>query len=143
MVIIDARLRRLHHYWLSKRGDRRAPNRRDILPEEIPDILPWVFLIELVGERLRYRLVGDGIRQIYGAKLIGAYLDEIDLDDVTAAYIGEYAVAARDITPVARRWSFRKHDGRYLDYERLILPLSPDDRTVDMFLCGAAGFGYG
>ncbi len=143
LVITDARLRRLHEYWLSKKGDRRAPSRKDIAPEEIPDILPYVFIMEVVGDRLRYRLVGDGFRQIYGAKLIGAFLDEVDLDHVTAAYIGEYTLAAKDITPVARRWTFRKNDGRYLDYERLILPLSPDDKTVDMFLCGAAGFGYG
>ena len=143
LVITDARLRRRHDYWLSKRGERRAPSREDIAPEDIPDILPWVFLMETVGERLRYRLVGDGFRQIYGAKLIGAFVDEVDLDHITAAYIGEYAIVARDITPVVRQWKFRKNSGRYLDYERLILPLSRDDKTVDMFLCGAAGFGYG
>ena len=143
LVITDARLRRRHDYGLSKRGERRAPSRKDIAPEDIPDILPWVFLMETVGERLRYRLVGDGFRQIYGAKLIGAFVDEVDLDHITAAYIGEYAIVARDITPVVRQWKFRKNSGRYLDYERLILPLSPDDKTVDMFLCGAAGFGCG
>jgi len=39
-AIADARLERLYAYWLSKKGKRKAPRRADILPEEIPDILP-------------------------------------------------------------------------------------------------------
>ena len=143
IAIADARLRRLYDYWLDKKGDRVVPLRADIAPYEIPDVLPWVFLMELVGERLRYRLVGDAFREIYGARLIGMFLDEIDLDHITAAYIGEYDVAVRGPTPVARQWKFVKHDGRHLEYERLILPLSTDGAAVDQFLCGAVGFGYG
>jgi hypothetical protein len=141
--ISDARLRRIHEYWLAKKGDRPAPSRADIAPEEIVDVLPWAFLMEYVGERLRYRLVGEAFREIYGAKLAGMYIDEVDLDHITAAYIGEYAKSAEAFAPVVREWQFTKNDGRYLDYERLILPLSADGRTVNMFLCGAVGFGYG
>jgi hypothetical protein len=86
IAIEDPRLKRLYGYWLSKKGDRKAPRRADILPEEITDILPWVFLMERVGHRLRYRLVGEEFRTIYGGKLIGTFMDEIDLDHVTAAY---------------------------------------------------------
>lgn len=143
LEIHDARLRRLYDYWQAKKGGRRAPSRADIAPEDIVDVLPWVFLMERVGERLRYRLVGDEFRQIYGARLMGMFMDEIDLDHITATYIGEYAQVAESLTPVARKWQFTKNSGRYLDYERLILPLSPDGRTVNMFLCGAVGFGYG
>jgi hypothetical protein len=143
LEISDDRLRRLFAYWTGKKGDRRVPSRADIAPEEITDILPWVLLMERVGERIRYRLVGDEFRQIYGDKLIGMYLDEIDLDHITAAYIEEYARAARDLVPVVRQWTFTKNSGRHLDYERLILPLSPDDKTVNMYLTGAVGFGFG
>jgi hypothetical protein len=142
IVIDDARLKRLYDYWLSKKRDRKAPRRADILPEEIADILPWVFLMERVGHRLRYRLVGDEFRQIYGAKLIGMFMDEVDLDHVTAAYIGEYTRAEQE-GPVVRKWKFTKNDGRHVEYERIILPLSSDGTTVDMFLGGAVGFGYG
>jgi len=46
-------------------------------------------------------------------------------------------------SPVARKWTFTKRSGRHLDYERLILPLAPDDHTVNMSLTGAEGFGFG
>jgi hypothetical protein len=142
IAIEDARLKRLYEYWLSKKGDRKAPRRADILPEEITDILPWVFLIERVGHRLRYRLVGDEFRTIYGTKLTGMFMDEVDLDHVTTAYIGEYGRAEQE-GPVVRKWKFTKLDGRHLEYERLILPLSSDGTIIDMFLGGADGVGYG
>jgi hypothetical protein len=143
LEISDDRLRRLYAYWTGKKGGRRAPSRADIAPEEISDILPWVLLMERVENRIRYRLVGDEFRQIYGDKLIGMYLDEIDLDHISAAYAEEYERAARDFVPIDRKWTFTKLSGRHLDYERLILPLSPDDKTVNMYLAGAVGFGFG
>jgi hypothetical protein len=143
IAISDPRLHRLYDYWLSKKGDRIAPSRADIEPGEIVDLLPWVFLMEKVGTRLRYRLVGEAFREVYGARLMGRYIDEVDLDHITAAYIGEYEQAEREPAPIVRKWNFIKHDGRHLDYERLILPLSPDNLTITMFLGGAVGFGYG
>jgi hypothetical protein len=143
LEITDDRLRRLYAYWTDKKHGRRVPSRADIAPEEIADILPWVLLMERIGARIRYRLVGDEFRRIYGDRLMGMYLDEIDLDHITAAYIEEYERAARDFAPVVRKWTFTKFSGRHLEYERLILPLSPDDRTVNMYLTGAVGFGFG
>ncbi len=142
IAIEDARLSRLYEYWLAKKGDRMAPRRADIAPEEIPDLLPWVFIMERVGTRLRYRLVGEAFREIYGAKLAGMFIDEVDLDHITAAYIGQYQRAETE-GPTVKKWSFTKNDGRHLEYERLIMPLSSDGKTVDMFLGGAVGFGYG
>jgi hypothetical protein len=142
IVIEDARLRRLYDYWLSKKGDRMAPPRADIFPEDIRDLLPWVFIMERVGDRLRYRLVGESVREMYGGKLIGMFIDEVDLDHVTAAYIGEYQRAGIE-GPTVKKWKFTKNDGRHLEYERLIMPLSSDGKTVDMFFCGAVGVGYG
>lgn len=141
--ITDDRLRRLYAYWNGKRGDRRVPSRADIAPEEITDILPWVLVMERVGDRIRYRLVGDEFRQVYGDKLIGMYLDEIDLDHISAAYVEEYVRAAHDFTPIARKWTFTKLSGRHLEYERVILPLSADDKVVNMYLTGCVGFGFG
>jgi hypothetical protein len=143
IVISDTRLIRLYEYWLKKKADRVAPSRADIFPEDIPDLLPWVFIVERIEARLRYRLAGTALTEIYGGTLTGRYIDEIDLDHVTAQYIGEYAKSAETMSPVASRWQFTKNDGRFLAYERVILPLSQGGRTADMFLCGAVGFGYG
>jgi hypothetical protein len=143
-AISDPRLRALYTYWRQKKGERIAPCRTDIAPEEIAELLPWVFLIEMQGERLRFRLVGTSVAAEYGDKLTGMHIDEVDLDPDTKAQIArEYQKAAREIVAIASHWNYTKKDGRELDYERLILPLSADGKIVNMFLCGAVGHGVG
>ena len=142
-IIADPMLRRLYDYWLQKKGARIAPRRADIVPAEIPDLLAWVYLIEPVDGRLRIRLAGTSISEEFGAKLTGRYLDEIGLANAEAPVHDEYQRAAREVAPVCGKWHFTKKDGRELDYERVILPLSSDGESVDMFLCGAIGRGIG
>src|SRR4051794_7337366 len=89
-VIDHEGLRRLHHYWLSKKGDRKAPSRADIRPEEIVPLLPSVYLVDVEGTRFRLRLVGTEVALEYGAEITGKYLDEIDLDAVRSAILSEY-----------------------------------------------------
>jgi hypothetical protein len=143
LAIADPLLRRLYDYWLQKKGARVAPPRADIAPDEIPDLLPWVYLVEIVGERLRLRLVGTSIAAEFGGEITGKYLDEIGLAEAQAPALREYRQSAREIVPVASKWNYAKEDGRALDYERIILPLSSDGKTVNMFLCGAVGHGVG
>ncbi len=141
--IADPLLRQLYDYWRAKKGARIAPRRADIAPAEIPDLLAWVYLVELVEGRLRIRLAGTSIAEEFGAKLTGKYLDEIGLADAQTPVTEEYQKAAREIAPVFGKWHYATKDGRELDYERVILPLSSDGKNVDMFLCGAVGRGVG
>jgi hypothetical protein len=143
LSIADPLLRRLYEYWLEKKGDRVAPSRGDISPADIVEILPLIYLIEIVGERLRVRLAGTSIAAEMGGNITGKYLDELGLAEAQAAVIAEYQKSARAIVPVASTWKYAKVDGRELDYERVILPLSADGKTVNMFLCGAVGHGTG
>jgi hypothetical protein len=144
-VIEDPHLQQLFDYWQSKQRGRFAPSRPDIEPEHLTFILPFLYLIDVVGvpPRFRFRLAGTGIVKEYGAEITGKFADEIDLDDRQAAIIAEYERVVRDGEPVCSRWNFIKHDGRHLTYEHLILPLSSDGRTVTMLLAGAMIKGVG
>lgn len=137
--IQHAALRLLHAYWISKKGERLAPARADIDPAEMKAFLPHVFLLDVVGTppRFRFRLVGTEVTSRYGEELTGRFLDEVDLDDVGVDILGEYQRAIREAGPVLGRWAYEKRSGQYLNYERLILPLSSDGRSIDMLLCGA------
>ena len=141
----DPVLRQLFDYWAKKKGGRIAPARGEIDPGEIRALLPNVFLVERVGEppRYRYRLVGTTVVKEFGEEITGRYLDEVDFDFVTSRVVSEYDRAAKERRPIASKWSYTKQSGRQLTYERLILPLSSNGRTVDMFLCGATGTGSG
>ncbi|HVJ43186.1 MAG TPA: PAS domain-containing protein [Dongiaceae bacterium] len=133
----------LYRYWRSKCGDRRAPSRADILPEEIRSILPHILLLDIVGDvpRLKYRLAGTEFAHIYGAEVTGKFLDEIDFDGMRDLIIADYFKVVKECQPSWTRWSFAKDDGRWLEYERVTLPLSQDGEQVDMLLAGVGGGG--
>lgn len=139
----DRKFSILLNYWLRKRQSRIAPARADILPEEITSILPNILLIDVVGEtrRLRYRLVGTEFVEVYGAEVTGLFVDEVDFDGLRQFIIADYQKVARDHVPSWTSWSFAKGDGRWLEYERLVLPLSSDGVTVDMLLVAIVGGG--
>jgi hypothetical protein len=136
-------LRELYRYWRLKRGDRQAPCRADIHPEEIRPILPHILLLDIVGDvpRLKYRLAGSEFAHIYGAEVTGKFLDEIDFDGMRDLIIADYFKVVKECRPSWTRWSFAKDDGRWLEYERLTLPLSQDGQTVNMLLAGVGGGG--
>lgn len=137
-------LKQLYAYWQAKKGPRVAPARKDIDPAEMKPFLRHVFLLDVLGvaPRFKFRLAGTEIVSRFGEELTGRFLDEVDLDDVGPQIVHEYERAVREARPVYSRWNYTKHSGRYLNYERLILPLSSDGRAIDMLLCGAHVDGW-
>lgn len=135
---VHEQLRDLLAYWLAKKGARLAPRRADIDPAEIRPLLPFVGLVDVQRNplRFRYRLTGTAITAGYGRDLTGCYLDEVDLNRHEREIIAEYARVAERGEPVCARWDYTRNDGRHLRYERLALPLSSDGATVDMLFGG-------
>jgi hypothetical protein len=119
-------LKKLHGYWLAKKQHRLAPARTDIDPAELRHMLPYLFMVDVENRPLRYRfrLVGTAIVSSFGLDITGRYLDEV----------GFRVVATGE--PSCHQVHFTRGNGRFLAYERLILPLSSDGRSVDMLLGG-------
>jgi hypothetical protein len=131
-------LRELLGYWLRKKGTRRAPARAHIDPAEIVHLLPFVGLVDVTRDplRFRFRLVGTAVVAGYGQDITGRFLDEIDLNLHERDIIAEYVQVAESWQPVCARWAYVRSDGRHVAYERLALPLSSDGKTVDMLFGG-------
>jgi len=119
---------RLLAYWRSKLNGRRAPRREDVLPEELGDLLPWIILVEVVGypPRFRVRLAGTGVVREYGSEMTGQFLDDIDMGAVRDRSLEDHRRAVRECRPVVGSFDFKKQDGRWVTYERITLPLSPE-----------------
>jgi hypothetical protein len=75
-------------YWQSKRSGGSLPRRKDIVPAEIPQLLPHLMIIEPVngGGDWKYRLVGTAVAQRYGFDWTGKKMTEL-LDAATAPAI--------------------------------------------------------
>ena len=132
-------LRALEAYWRSKMHGQDLPARRDIDPWEMRSFLPQVFLITVTRNPMRFwfRLVGTGVAEGYGEDMSGKYLDEIDLDELHENILEDYERAVISAQPVYSQCDYFRKDHKHLCYERLLLPLSSDGKTVDMLLGGA------
>ena len=138
-VVGDKRMLALYHYWDSKRAGRLMPARGDIDPTEIPTLLPFILLIDVIndGADFRYRLVGTDIVRWVGNDLTGRTFTEVLPAGNYASYI---AGLVRDA--IGQRRPLYSEGGFVVDgrvdrqVRRLVLPLSADGTTVNMVLCG-------
>ena len=136
-------LKDAYAYWLSKRGSRIGPPRSAIRLEDLARLLPNIALADVVGDppRFRFLVFGRNLTVAYGENITGAFLDEIDLGStpLTSGAVNFWTRIVRERRPqVARIRYIKQQDGRYLDYERIGLPLSEDGKAVTMILLAYA-----
>jgi hypothetical protein len=134
-------LKDLYCYWLSKKGDRIAPSRSAIEPAEILRLLPKIALIDVIGDlpRFRFRLFGTKLVSAYGQDITGKFTDEIDRGAIEPQLTKDLECLVRQCRPTMTLIKMTKRDdGRFLQFERLGLPLSADGKRVNMLLFGFA-----
>jgi hypothetical protein len=128
-------------YWRAKRSGRTMPSRRDIDPSEIPKLLPHLQLIDVVHDRFRYRLIGTALVDAYGRNYTGQFVDEL-FDKSRSEFISKiYSSVVETRRPGFLRSGYVTTKGVKLVANRLYLPLSEDDRELNMIL-GAATFEF-
>ncbi len=133
----EARLRALQLYWDSKRGERAMPARADLDPVEIPELLPYVVLVDTAEtlEDFRYRLVGTEVCAGFERDPTGVrFADLARTENFDEVYDG-YWRTIRERTPQHFHGPLGSADGP-IQFSRLTLPLSRDGNHVDMILGG-------
>jgi hypothetical protein len=134
----DWRIRRLYEYW---RGLRPAagglPGRQHIDPAAIRELLPWVWMVDVERNllRFRYRLVGTEQVAAMQGDMTGRYLDEAHSRFLTGLTYPDYVAAAERAEVRFHRGPPVFHINKdYVLIERLLLPLAADGREVDKLL---------
>ena len=139
----DPILGRALAYWSAKCGARSMPSRRDLDPVlEVPALLPNLQLVDIVGSRFRFRLIGSELVYAFGRDYTGLFVDEL-FEDQRAKDIGSVYSGVRDAgqSIFMRSHYFSTRDAD-LVANRLYLPLSDNDRDVNMIF-GAITFDFG
>ena len=124
-------------YWERKSGPSVMPARRDIDATEIPpSLLPYLQITERIEGtgRIRYRLVGTGIVEAYGADLTGKYMDEIYTGPRLRYVEANYRAACDNKSPVLVVNRYHSSRPVSLVCHRLVMPLAEDGATVRQFL---------
>jgi len=128
-------LRRFFQYYLEKRGNRAFPARADIDPVDFPYALGDITLVNVHYDPLNFSFRLDGSRHVerFGFDLTGRSLDEFPFPEMRQAIFESYKDVIDHREP--RRY-FRDLEsaGRWFRYETLLLPLSRDEKTIDIIV---------
>lgn len=129
-------------YWHDKCPDSASdsgfPTRADIAPEEIPRLLPYVFMVDVLevedGELdFRFRLVGTAIVDIEGEHT-GRNLSDMFSDRAAFRVLWrQYRDAAAGkiwVRYETLRWQGREH----VNYEVILAPLQDETGRVTMLI---------
>lgn len=136
----DDRHRRAFEYWRSKALEGRLPGRPDIDPLDMPELLPWLTLVDATREgaggrlRFRCRLIGTEVVARFGRDITGLYAEEAYPEDYLAQVLETYGAIVENRRPHLSRHQIPIEGREHAEYDRLILPLAQDGDTVDMFL---------
>jgi hypothetical protein len=140
----DERLHGLVAYWLDRCRGRTMPARRDIDPVDIPWVLPFIWLNDVVsgatpadGLRFRCRLAGEAINAVHRRSVRGLTLEDYVPAEDLPVVIEQYSAVAR--TPLVLHALGRVYHRtrQYILGERIVLPLSADGGSEAAVLLGA------
>ncbi|MCE2510694.1 MAG: PAS domain-containing protein [Alphaproteobacteria bacterium] len=130
---------RLLDYWRGITGDRNYPSLNDVRSDDIADMWPFCFVLDVSENAddplLRY--VGEEIIECYGAPCVNLRVSEIRKDsllDVATSYISEIQ---RKGVPISYGNSFKSDNGEGVLCRSILLPLSDNNETISLILGGA------
>lgn len=130
-------IRDMFDYWVSISPTDALPARKHMDPLDIPKLLPFIFLLDVHHDPLRYkiRLVGTGIIRKTGREGTGEWFDTL-FDDFEASKAKvNLDKCMQTACPVFRRSEFQLDpDNKKVIAERLHLPFADDGKTPNMIL---------
>jgi len=130
----------IYQGWRELAGGRFAPRRREVDPARFKAHLDSVFLVEVVGESVDFRLglAGDRVMRFLGSEFkVGKLLSEIATSPFQERSVLLFRRCVGTRAPVALGPVRTLHDDRdFLDIETIILPLSDDGVSVTGLLGG-------
>ncbi len=123
-----------YDYWKRKRGCRAMPRRGDIDPAEIVKILPHIFLLDVRHQPLdfRYRLIGTKMDEHMLGRYTGMWMSQIPHQAAPSRIWANCRQVALLGRPLAGDTPYIGKGKEFLTTEDLIMPLSDDDRRVQM-----------
>lgn len=136
LATASAVIRELYAYWRARCRDGRPPRRADIDPIEIPKLLPYLTIVEVVPDARRYvyRLVGTREVEVRGNDPTGKSVAEAFYGPSVADGHKFYDRVTATMAPAYDDSPYISQDGRYNDEEMMFLPLSEDGVAVSRIL---------
>jgi len=131
-------LREILAYWDKRRGTRAMPARSDIEVTEVPALLPYIFVIDVLENPrdFRFRLAGTHFREAVGEEVTGKHIAAVFPPEFGAEVHQIWSRVADDRIPVRGTGDLWVPGREFVKWEGLAMPLSTDGHTVNMLLGG-------
>jgi hypothetical protein len=113
---LSSELGRARDYWISlKRGENKVPFGDDVKLSALPGFEGNLTLVDVFEKPQRFRLniVGNKIRDWYGADIVGKFVDELEAKGPLRYFVAQASTTVEATEPTYF------HDG----FARLLLPL--------------------
>ncbi|WP_193173687.1 PAS domain-containing protein [Nisaea nitritireducens] len=135
-IPLEERAEKLIDYWRGKKPGGKLPGRGHIDPTEIPDLLPHIGLIDVIGSGsdFRYRLVGTHLNQVFGEDFTGTNVSETKIGAYGDFLTDLYRSVLSANGPIVSDSIFEFREKNHLKIRRILLPLARDGKEVDMIL---------
>jgi hypothetical protein len=131
--IRDKHVRAFLQYWRRLHQNGRMPRRVDIDPVEVPQLLKYIVLMDVVdnGADFRFRLIGGHTVEMVGVNPTGRLLSDYVGDN----NFGDFTLRLHRLmmdwqVPIYNGGSHRTAYGTTHSCERIMCPLSEDGRTI-------------
>ncbi len=132
----DSLITEFFAYWRSMAGSAPMPARRDLNPVDIPAILPWMFLIDVLrtpeGIDFRYRLIGTRNAELVRHDGTGKLVGEAFLGVSATMMRRSYTEVVERQQPLCWLASVPALDRSFLSCYRALFPFSADGQTVNL-----------
>jgi len=139
--IASPKLAKLFAYWSAKAQGRFAPPRSDINPAEIPRLLPWVWLIDVIdgGADFRFRIGGEKLLDFIGHRMTGERIGPHRERPFFGTVAQAFAACVDAKRPLLRPHARTRYEQRgAIETEALLLPLSDNGTDVTQIFGGFA-----
>ncbi|MGF1623732.1 MAG: PAS domain-containing protein [Alphaproteobacteria bacterium] len=121
------RLMRLLELWRGWRGTRPAPEREDLDPLALRDLLPSIVLLDVLDDDFRFRLVGESVNERYRHQPKGRTLRDLLHGNALIDTLHEHRLCADSMQAVLVRNSDEAASLEdFKVYTRLLLPVGVD-----------------
>jgi hypothetical protein len=129
-------LRQLQTDWDARRRGRQFPARADFDPLDLKYIVGNLSLIDVhhAPVRFHYRLHATNVAQRLGYEMTGKPLEANPNLAARGLIEKHFTMVVESRLPLATRHRFVTADGRTVNHEALVLPLSRDGLIIDMLM---------
>jgi hypothetical protein len=129
----------LNRYWNEIKPAGKLPGRQHFDPVDIPKIISWVFLCEVLrpaegGLDFRYRLIGTSNNRLVGKDATGMTVSEAFAPEAAEAIHRHYGITVERREPTFWQTDVPTRERRFVHCHRAVFPLARDGETVDMLV---------